>query len=251
MNIYPAIDLKSGECVRLYKGSFTDVTVYEKDPVQVAIDYAEQGATDLHIIDLDGAKEGNPANVELIARILQVTRLQVQVGGGIRTKAQIEAYFNQGVSRVIVGSMAITDPSTVKSWLNEYGDDKIVLALDVRMDEKKQPLVATHGWQVNSTTALWDILDLYLDVPLKNILCTDISRDGTLEGPNVELYKECITRYPQLLFQASGGVSSLQDLEDLARIPVSGAIVGKALYENQFSLVEAFAALQSIEEAQC
>jgi phosphoribosylformimino-5-aminoimidazole carboxamide ribotide isomerase len=239
MKIYPAIDLKSGTCVRLYKGSFDNVTSYESSPLSVAENFANEGADFLHMVDLDGAKEGSSKHTALILDIIQKTGLKVQLGGGIRDHAQLSQWLHNGVTRVILGSIAISEPEKVNMWLREFGAERIVLALDIRMNAANEPILASHGWQQNSGISLWHLLDLYQDSPLKHVLCTDIDCDGTLAGPNISLYQQCGQRYPALDFQASGGVSSLADLRALAQMQLSGAIVGKALYERKFSLNEA------------
>ncbi len=245
MNIYPAIDLKSGECVRLYRGSFDQMVSYEKDPIQVAKTFAQQGATFLHVVDLDGAKEGESRHLDLILQMAAETDLQIQIGGGIRTKDQVEHYLNNGIARVILGSVAISEPDLVREWLEELGSDRIVLALDIRMTKKKEPQLATEGWLTNSKKSLWQLLDRYKDSPLKHVLCTDIDRDGTLEGPNINLYQQCREHYPMFNFQASGGISGLNDLRELKAIPVAGAIIGKAIYEKKFSLSDALIEVKS------
>jgi phosphoribosylformimino-5-aminoimidazole carboxamide ribotide isomerase len=242
MKIYPAIDLKSGECVRLYKGCFDQVTTYQKDPLATAQSFAQQGAEFLHIVDLDGAKNGSAQHTEIILTIAQSTKLCIQTGGGIRTTQQINTLLQGGIARVILGSIAIENPQQVSQWLQEFGGEKIVLALDIRMNDHQQPQLASHGWLVNNSIHLWQLLENYQDCGLKHILCTDIDRDGTLQGPNLALYQESIQRYPAFNFQASGGISNLEDLAALAKIPVSGAVIGKALYEKKFTLQEAIAA---------
>ena len=245
MKIYPAIDLKSGECVRLHQGSFNQVTYYSKDPISMANSFAQQGAKFLHVVDLDGAKEGMPVNFEVVVKIAQETNLKIQTGGGIRTKEEINQFISKGIDRIVLGSIAILQPQLVKEWLDEFGTEKIVLALDIRMNENAEPTVAMQGWQTNSEISLWQLLDDYQDSPLQHILCTDIHRDGTLQGPNINLYKTCCARYPLYEFQASGGISSLNDLRELSQIPVAATIIGKALYEKQFSLHEALDEIKS------
>lgn len=235
MNIIPAIDLKSGQCVRLYQGQYENMTAYNNDPLKVAKEFADAGADYLHIVDLDGAKQGELINLEIMRAICQNTKLKLQVGGGIRTKQQIDLLFEIGVERVVIGSMAITQIHTVKQWLNQYSAEKIVLALDIRINAQAQPQLASHGWQIDSEKNLWQLLEEYQDTHIKHVLCTDIQRDGTLQGPNTDLYKECQKRFPNIQFQASGGIGSLNDLQKLIKIPVSSVIIGKALYENKFS----------------
>lgn len=239
MNIYPAIDLMSGECVRLYQGRYDQVTVYENNPIRLAIAFAKQGASILHIVDLDGAKQGKSVNLDLIIKIKEITGLAVQMGGGIRSRKQVSEILNQRIDRVILGSIAISNPGIVKEWIEEFGYERFVLALDIRMDESNAPKLVLHGWETRSEKNLWELLDEYLSSSLRHVLCTDVSRDGTLRGPNINLYTECISRYPSIAFQASGGVSALTDLRALSSIPVTSVIVGKALYENKFSLGDA------------
>jgi phosphoribosylformimino-5-aminoimidazole carboxamide ribotide isomerase len=234
MNIYPAIDIKNGQCVRLYKGSYDQVTVYEKDPLKMAQLFSDAGSSYLHVVDLDGAKEGKSINLEIILNIKNKFNFIVQTGGGIRTYEQAKNSLNKGIDRIIVGSLAVSNPTEIKRWMAEFGPEKIVLALDVRNEK-----LAVHGWQTESHVTLWSLLDKYANTGLKHVLCTDIDKDGTLTGPNVNLYKTCVEKYPQIQFQASGGISQLNDLSELKNIPVSGAIIGKALYENKFSLIEA------------
>jgi phosphoribosylformimino-5-aminoimidazole carboxamide ribotide isomerase len=238
MNIYPAIDLKSGQCVRLYQGCFDQVTAYHNDPIEVAKTFAAQGAEFLHVVDLDGAKQAQPVHRDVIRKLANETGLNIQVGGGIRTRAQISEYLNAGISRVILGSIAIFQPETVKEWLEEFSE-KIVVALDIRMDKTQEPKLTTQGWQENSETSLWDLLDTYQGTNNLPIICTDIARDGTLAGPNFVLYQKCVERYPTFKFQASGGIHSLNDVRKLSQIKVAGTIIGKALYENKFKLAEA------------
>ena len=239
MIIYPAIDLKSGQCVRLYQGSFDQVTTYDLDPITVAQKYELEGAEFLHLVDLDGAKQGDAAQTDIVLNIAKNTKLKVQMGGGIRTKAYAERLLAAGIWRIVVGSLAIKNPAEVKTWIQGFGSGHVVLALDVRTQKVEVPMLATHGWQEASKISLWQILDDYQNAGLKHVLCTDIDVDGTLQGPNIPLYQECQERYPELQFQASGGIGSLQDLEQLAQMSMSGVVIGKALYEQKITLVDA------------
>ncbi len=238
MQILPAIDIKEGKCVRLYQGAFDKVTEYSHSPLAVANAYIAEGATQLHIVDLDGAKRGCCAQMEIMAQLGQLP-ITIQVGGGIRTTSQIESLLSTGVSRVVIGSMAITQPQTVKAWLQKFGAEKIILAMDLRLNTLGEPWLVTQGWQQAAQCNLWELLEFYTKYGLQTILCTDISRDGTLLGPNFSLYAACQQRFPELCVQASGGISSIADLQYLKRLNLSGAIVGKALYEKRFSLTEA------------
>lgn len=245
MKIYPAIDIKSGQCVRLYQGSYEQVTVYHQYPLTVAQFFAAEGAEHLHVVDLDGAKAGKPIHLSLIEKLIQQSGLKIQTGGGIRNRESIEQLLQAGVSRVILGSVAVTDVTSVKTWLKEFGRERIVLALDVRLNQQNIPYVATHGWQTNQQKNMWDLLDDYRDALPMHVLCTDIQCDGTLLGPNLNLYQECLTRFPTIEFQASGGIGTLADIKKLSEMKVAGVIIGKALYENKFTLRSAISEVAS------
>lgn len=238
MELFPAIDLKDGRCVRLAQGDFERSTIYESDPVKQARAFAEAGATWLHMVDLDGAKAGEMQQFDLIERIVKETSLKVQTGGGIRGERTVEKLLKIGVERVVIGSIAVKNRTSVRDWLGAFGPRHLTLAFDVRVTDGA-PEVLTHGWQAGSRQLLWDILDGYEGSGLKNILCTDVARDGMLTGTNNGLYRLVMDHAPRLDLQASGGVSSLADLRDLARLGVAGVIVGKALYENKFTLSDA------------
>lgn len=239
MIIYPAIDLRRGRVVRLTEGSFEAEQAYHDDPASVAREFAAAGATWLHVVDLDGAKDPSQRQTALVEKVVRATSMRVQSGGGIRDEAQVLALLDAGVVRVIVGSLAVKQPELVGGWLEKFGAEKIILALDVRLNAGNVPQVAIAGWRADSGLALDDVLTPFLARGLKHVLCTDISRDGKLTGPNFELYADLRTRYPQLEIQASGGVSSLDDLRRLKRENAAGAIIGRALYENKFTLKEA------------
>lgn len=244
MNIYPAIDLIAGRCVRLHQGRFDSITTYDNDQLSVAKQFAESGAICLHVVDLEGAKCGNTKQLDVIKAIATSTSLQIQSGGGVRTAIQIESLLKNGVSSVVLGSIAIANPSLVKTWLAAFGSEKIVLALDVRLNNKNVPILASHGWQKNSVKNLWQLLDEYSEVSLKHVLCTDIDRDGTLSGPNIALYEECMKRFSTIQFQASGGIASMNNIKDLQAISIAAAIIGKAFYEKKFTLSQALKELQ-------
>jgi phosphoribosylformimino-5-aminoimidazole carboxamide ribotide isomerase len=232
MKLIPAIDLRDGRCVRLFKGDFAQVTQYDVDPVALAVEYREQGADWLHIVDLDGAKRGEPVNLPLIERMRGAAGIAVQYGGGIRTLASLERAL-EVVTRVVVGSLAVTAPDTVTEWLTSYGPERLVLALDVRLGDDGTPLIATHGWTRASTLTLAAAIDRYAAAGLRHVLCTDIDRDGALTGPNVALYRDCAARWPGIAFQASGGVRDVGDLAALAAAGASAAVSGKALLEGR------------------
>ena len=234
MIVYPAIDVRDGKCVRLTKGDFATTKVYNDNPGLMLEEFAKFGATWLHMVDLDGAKQGAIAQGELIKSLVASCNLKVQVGGGIRTTEDIEQLFGYGVSRVVLGSICVSNKWLVKQWLDTYGAEKIVLALDCHLNEDGTPMVTTHAWQETSTVTVWDLLNYYATA--KYVLCTDISVDGTLEGPSIDLYRELQERFPRISLIASGGVGSLNDLIKLKEINVYGAVVGKAIYEGNIPL---------------
>jgi len=235
MILYPAMDLMGGRCVRLAQGRFDDATIYSDDPAQALADFARAGATWTHVVDLDGARAGEPRQHDLIARLAGDTPLKLQVAGGFREAGQIARMLDAGVGRVVIGSLAVKDPERVRSFLAQFGGDSITLALDVNIVDGV-PMVATAGWTETSRQSLWDIAALY--PAARHLLVTDISRDGMMTGPNVALLEETVERLPQLQVQASGGIASLDDLRDL---PTAGAIVGKALWEGKIKLEDALA----------
>ena len=243
--IIPAIDLIDGHVVRLYQGDYKQKTQYELDPVDVVHDYADQGATWLHIVDLTGAKDTSKRQLELIKAMVDTKRMQFQAGGGIRSEEEVAQLLETGVSRVVIGSLAVKQPELVKSWVEKYGPERIVLALDINISESGEKLIATHGWQENSGVALEGLLEDFATVGAKHVLCTDISRDGTLQGANTELYQEMAARFPNVSWQASGGIGSINDIEALKPTNVGGVILGRALLEGKFTVKEAIACWQS------
>jgi len=234
MIVYPAIDLRDGKCVRLTKGDFATTKVYNDNPVKMLEEFSKFGATWLHMVDLDGAKKGAIAQGGLIKSLVESSGLKVQVGGGIRTTEDIDRLFAYGVSRVVLGSICVSNKEQVKQWLDSYGAERIVLALDCHLNENGTPMVSTHGWQETSSVTVWDLLNYYSNA--KYVLCTDISVDGTLEGPSMDLYQELQQRFPNINLIASGGVGSLNDLIKLKELNVYGAVVGKAIYEGKIPL---------------
>jgi phosphoribosylformimino-5-aminoimidazole carboxamide ribotide isomerase len=238
MIVIPAIDLQDGKCVRLFQGDFSKTTEYSDDPAAIARQFAELNTSVLHVVDLDGARSGTQQNRSIITRIASETRLAVQLGGGIRSRETLIQWFDAGVTRCVIGSLAVTEPDTVKSWLEEFNADKLVLALDVNIDENGTPRLTTHGWTRPSGKSLFDCIDDYRAVGLRHVLCTDVSRDGAMAGPNFELYTDLLARYPNLQLQASGGVRNVGDLLELQRIGVAAAISGRALLEGQISPTE-------------
>jgi len=241
MIIYPAIDLRGGQVVRLTEGKFDQQKTYGDDPLAVAKDFKAAGATWLHVVDLDGAKDPAKRQTSLVEKLARGSGLRVQTGGGIRDESQIAALLAAGAERVIVGSLAAKQPELVRGWLKQFGPEHIILSPDVRLDENGIPRVAAAGWQESTGVALNDFLHGFLAAGLVHILCTDISRDGKLTGPNSALYAQLVGKFPTLQIQASGGVSSLEDLRVLKTTGSAGAIVGRALYEKKFTLQEALA----------
>ncbi len=245
MNVIPAIDIKDGKCVRLYQGDFENSTEYSSDPAEIARQFAGLATSDLHIVDLDGAQSGSQQNREIVAAIASESRQAVQLGGGIRDAATVAAWLDAGVSRCVIGSLAIMEPDTVKAWLNRFGKERIVLALDVKIDEQNEPIVTTHGWTRKSEMTLFECIDEFMSSGLQQVLCTDVSRDGAMTGPNLDLYASIVDRYPDLELQASGGVRHIDDLQQLRRIGVPAAISGRALLDGKITVEEIESFLQS------
>ncbi|MGA3159009.1 MAG: 1-(5-phosphoribosyl)-5-[(5-phosphoribosylamino)methylideneamino] imidazole-4-carboxamide isomerase [Steroidobacteraceae bacterium] len=238
MQLIPAIDLRGGRCVRLLKGNFSAETRYEIDPLALLKYYHALGARWLHIVDLDGARDGVLANRHLIASFAAEGSIALQVGGGVRSTAVVADLLGAGVARVVIGSAAVDAPLAVEAWLRQYGSERVCLALDVRLDGAGVPLLQTRGWREATQLTLWQAIDRFTAAGLKHVLCTDIDRDGALSGPNVALYRECARRYPQLYWQASGGIAGGADLQALADAGASAAISGKALLEQRISIEE-------------
>ena len=233
MIIYPAMDLMGGRVVRLQQGRFDDATTYSDDPLEALRRFAEAGAEWAHIVDLDGARLREPVQHELIAGLARTSSLRLQVGGGFRTRDQVERMLDAGVARVVIGSLAVRDPDLVRRWIGEFGADRITLSLDVNVVDGV-PNVAVAGWTEDTGTSLWDVAAEYPES--RHLLLTDIGQDGMLAGPNFDLLEQAVEGLPHLHIQASGGVSSLADLE---RLTTHGAIVGKALWEGRIRLEEA------------
>jgi phosphoribosylformimino-5-aminoimidazole carboxamide ribotide isomerase len=232
MELIPAIDLRDGRCVRLLKGDFEQETRYSVDPVELAQRYRDLGARSLHVVDLDGARQGVPVNLPVIRRMRAAAGVDVQLGGGIRARASLEEAL-EVAARAVIGSLAVSEPELVAGWLTEFGPDRLTLALDIRLAADGTPMIATHGWTRASTLSLGAAIERFAAVGLKHVLCTDIERDGALSGPNVELYRECVRRWPGIAFQASGGVRDAGDLTALAAAGVTATVSGKALLEGK------------------
>ena len=231
MELIPAIDIRDGRCVRLLRGDFDRETRYELDPVKLAVRYRDAGARWLHVVDLDGAKRGEPQNLPLVERMRDASGLKIQLGGGLRTHDALVRALSIA-ERAVIGSLAVTDPTTVGAWLDELGGERLTLALDVRLGADGTPTIATHGWTKASAVTLAEAVERYLAHGLRHVLCTDIDRDGALSGPNVALYAGCVRRWPQIAFVASGGVRDARDLTALASVGVAGTVSGKALLEG-------------------
>jgi phosphoribosylformimino-5-aminoimidazole carboxamide ribotide isomerase len=232
MRLIPAIDLKGGRCVRLLHGDFEAETRYPAQPAELLSKYREFGADWLHLVDLDGARDGELGNLSIIEQLAARDQLKLQVGGGLRSCAALAHMLDRGAARVVVGSAAVSQSEQVQEWLKHFGSERLVLAFDVRVDAGGTPRVATHGWQRQSDLSLWDAVNRFAAGTLKHVLCTDVARDGALNGPNVELYAKAVERHPQIEWQASGGVRDAHDLHALARAGASAAISGKALLEE-------------------
>jgi phosphoribosylformimino-5-aminoimidazole carboxamide ribotide isomerase len=236
MILYPAIDLMGGRVVRLAQGRFDDATTYSEDPTEALARFAEAGAEWAHIVDLDGARAGSPVQHDLLATLARAGTLNLQAAGGFRTADHLARMFDAGVGRVVIGSLAVEDPETTSALFDRFGGDRITLALDVRIQEG-EPVVATRGWTEGSGRTLWDIAALY--PAARHLLVTDISRDGMLSGPNLDLIARTAAALPQFALQASGGVATLHDLTRIRAAGAAGAIVGKALWEGRIALAEA------------
>lgn len=238
--LFPALDLLEGACVRLRQGEFEDSTRYSSDPLDVFKKFQESGASQVHLVDLSGARDPSKKQIAWIHRLIASTSMKVQTGGGIRSRADAEAVLNLGAERVVVGSMALKAPQDVSLLLKEYGGNRITVALDVRVDAGSgQARVAVSGWKEQSTQTVQEVIEPLLASGLKRILCTDISRDGMMQGPNVKLYASLVQEFPMLEIQASGGVGQISDLVELRKSGVHSVIVGKALYEGAIVLEEA------------
>lgn len=243
MQIIPAIDLLDGGCVRLKHGDFKQCKNYDVDPVELAEEYAGEGASWLHVVDLAASRDGASAEIRPLLRLLQKAPQSVQTGGGVRDETDLQLRLDHGADRVVVGSICVTQPEWFADWLREFGPDRVVAALDVQLDDSGAPWPRTHGWTQGSARSLWDFLDFFEGKGLRHLLCTDIGRDGAMTGPNLSLYRKIVSEYPDLSVQASGGVSGLTDLEQLALTGVDAAISGKALLEGCFTVAEAMEVL--------
>lgn len=233
IELIPAIDIINGKCVRLTKGDYSQKTVYRDSPTDVAKEFEDLGFRRLHVVDLDGAKSKHIVNIATLRGITENTKLTVDFGGGIKTDDDLQQAFEAGASMVTVGSVAVTYPELFAEWLGKYGADRIILGADVRNGN-----ISINGWKEDSDKALLPFLAQYVDMGVKNVLCTEISKDGTLSGPALELYSELMKAYPTLHLIASGGVSSLDDIQALNDAGTPAVVFGKAIYEGKINMKE-------------
>ena len=233
IELIPAIDIIGGQCVRLTKGDYDQKTVYRDSPAEVAKEFEQIGFKRLHVVDLDGAKSKHIVNSEVLRRVTTDTQLVVDFGGGIKTDEDIEKAFAAGASMVTIGSIAVTDPDLFMGWLKKYGAEHIILGADVRHGK-----ISINGWKEDSAEDLLPFLKKYVDAGVKNVLCTEISKDGTLTGPAIELYQSIMAAYPGLHLIASGGVSSIDDIKALEAAGIPAVVFGKAIYEGKINLNE-------------
>ncbi len=233
IELIPAIDIINGQCVRLTKGDYDKKTVYRDSPAEVAVEFEQKGFRRLHVVDLDGAKSKHIVNDAVLRAITHETNLIVDFGGGIKTDDDIEKAFAGGAQMVTVGSIAVTKPELFISWLRKYGSERLILGADVRKGK-----VSINGWKEDSTEDLLPFLRKYVEAGIKNVLCTEISKDGTLTGPATNLYQQVMEKYPQLHLIASGGVSSIDDIKALNSAGIPAVVFGKAIYEDRIDMDE-------------
>ena len=235
MIVFPAIDLIDGKCVRLTEGKFDTLKEYSADPLDIAKKYEDAGLSHLHLVDLDGARNKKVSQYKILEAISTKTNLNIDFGGGIQSEEDIKIVFESGAAQANVGSLAVTMPEIFTHWLEKYGAENIILASDV-----KDKMIAAHAWKDISKTSIFQLIDQFVPAGLKYVTCTDISKDGMLQGVNQDLYKELIDTYPDLFITASGGVHNMDDLFTLKKIKCKGVIIGKAIYENRISLRELY-----------
>ncbi len=233
IELIPAIDIIGGQCVRLTKGDYDQKTVYRDSPAEVAKEFEKIGFKRLHVVDLDGAKSKHIVNEQVLEAITTQTQLTVDFGGGIKTDEDIEKAFAAGASMVTIGSIAVTNPDLFMGWLEKYGVERIILGADVRHGK-----ISINGWKEDSSEDLLPFLKKYVDAGVRNVLCTEISKDGTLAGPAIELYQSMMAAYPELHLIASGGVSSIEDIKALEDAGIPAVVFGKAIYEGKINLNE-------------
>ena len=233
MEIIPAIDIIDGKCVRLTEGDYSQKTIYNENPLEVAKSFENAGIKRLHLVDLDGAKAGKVINWKVLESIAKNTQLVIDFGGGIKKETDLKLVFESGAALATIGSLAVKEPALFESWLNHYGANKFLLGADVKGEN-----IAIGGWLETTNETIIEFIHNYTLKGVTQLFCTDISKDGKLEGPSIELYKRIIQQFPELYFIASGGVSSMKDIEELRLIGCSGVIVGKAIYEGRIKMNE-------------
>jgi phosphoribosylformimino-5-aminoimidazole carboxamide ribotide isomerase len=233
ITIIPAIDIIEGKCVRLTRGEFQAKKIYNEDPLEVAKKFEDVGIQRLHLVDLDGAKEMEIRNWRVLEKIANKTSLKIDFGGGVQSDDDLKIAFNCGATQVTAGSIAVKDRKKVITWLSKFGNEKIILGADVK--DKK---IAIHAWREKTELDLLDFIDSYFQEGIRYVICTDISRDGLLEGPTFSLYQTIKEKFPQLYLIASGGISSLREVDELNQLGIEGVIIGKAIYENRIGLEE-------------
>jgi phosphoribosylformimino-5-aminoimidazole carboxamide ribotide isomerase len=233
MEIIPAIDIIDGKCVRLTHGDYTQKKIYNENPLEVAKEFEDAGLRRLHLVDLDGAKAGTVRNWKVLESLAAKTAMVIDFGGGIKTGKDVDIVFSSGAALATVGSIAVKEEETFFQWLKQYGADKFLLGADVK-DEK----ITVSGWTEQTDVWIYDFIEKQVEEGVTQVFCTDVSKDGALEGPSVELYKNIIQKFPKLHFIASGGVSNIDDVYQLGEIGCSGVIIGKAIYEGRIRLAE-------------
>ncbi|RUR12378.1 HisA/HisF-related TIM barrel protein [Legionella sp. km772] len=236
MLIIPAIDLQNGACVRLKQGQFNQQTQFSVSPLERMCSFQQAGAQRVHIVDLDGARTGVMQHLSLIKEMLTYG-LEIQAGGGIRSQVQAERCLAAGIKKIVLGSIALTNPQLTKELIISLSPENIILALDVNIKDAL-PIPAIHGWQHSSSNNLWEITAAYQALGIKTILCTDIACDGMMKGPNFALYEEALDRFPEMEWQASGGIRHEEDIKKLAKLGVAAAILGLSLYKGQVDLAQ-------------
>ncbi|MEQ9377960.1 MAG: 1-(5-phosphoribosyl)-5-[(5-phosphoribosylamino)methylideneamino]imidazole-4-carboxamide isomerase [Imperialibacter sp.] len=233
MDIIPAIDIIDGKCVRLTQGDYDQKKIYNERPVEVAMQFEDAGLTRLHLVDLDGAKAGTVKNWKVLEALASKTSMVIDFGGGIKSAEDVDIVFECGAKLATVGSMAVKNEEIFSDWLEQYGADRFFLGADVKGEK-----IAIGGWLETTDIWVYDFMEKYVQKGVTNIFCTDVSKDGLLEGPSVDLYKTLVEQFPDIYFVASGGVSSMEDLEKLKEIGCKGAIVGKAIYEGRVNIAD-------------
>ena len=237
MQLIPAIDLLNGQCVRLFQGDFNDITYYDKDPVSLAKHYESLGLSRIHLVDLDGTRNGITMNENIVEQIINSTNLEVQMGGGLRSKSQISKWLESSINYLVIGSYAIENIADFNMFVDDHDKRRFIIALDVRTDVSP-PEVMIKGWKESSGMDLWSLIKEFIDFGFNDFLITDIQKDGTLQGPNIELYERCMKLSPGSRFICSGGVSSIEDLIRLRDKSIHAAVAGKSLLENKISQKE-------------